>query len=198
MTKPTQLLALALLIMFARPSAGQTTNGNPGDGFQPLPRLVVQPDKDKNPVYVVNAKGKTLLGLDIQPNYVVANGRITSYTNTIKPREMAADSTNHPAANRVSQPPRPMLPQAAQKEFQTAIKSFLELKQKEPGRIVRLETLIAEANLQPEVQKKLLEIQKSVHDYINKKSPQDIEALERMSKPKEIMEHNGLPGNLVY
>jgi hypothetical protein len=48
------------------------------------------------------------------------------------------------------------------------------------------------------VAKKLQEIQRLVHDYVGKKSPKDIEALEIMTKPKEIMEHNGLPGNLVY
>ena len=46
-----------------------------------------------------------------------------------------------------------MIPQKAQKELETAYKALQDLQQKEPGRTLRLEKLVTEANEQPEVQR---------------------------------------------
>jgi len=171
----------------------QATINAPKDEFQPLPRLTVQTSNDQNAIYVVSPSGRAVLSPHFQPNYMVSNGKITPYKSVARPTVMTnSPSTDKPVSI------KPMLPAAADKEFQASVQALLDLKKKEPGRILRLQKLITEANQQPEVQKRLQEVQKAVHDYISKKSPEDLEALEKMEKPKEIMEHNGVPGNLVY
>ena len=193
MSNPINRLALGLLFICSLPAIAQPANVNQATNeFQPLPRLQVTPDQDKNKVYMMGPNGRIVVTDNLQPSFVISNGKVIPYTNSVRSRP-----TLPPGTNLVSQP-RSMLPEKAQAEFQAAIKTFIALKQKDPNRILRLEQLITEANEQPEVAKKLQEIQRLVHDYVGKKSPKDIEALEIMTKPKEIMEHNGLPGNLVY
>jgi flagellar basal body-associated protein FliL len=85
-----------------------------------------------------------------------------------------------------------------QKEFQKSLVAFTNLKKTDPEKVMHVEMLISTANKDPEIQKKVDEIRKFVHDYVAKQSPADLQTLEIMIKPKQILEHNGVPGNLVY
>jgi hypothetical protein len=196
MSKNLNIAIFCIVITCGIGARGQPTNaGLPGDDFKPLPRISGQ--QGSGPVYLIGPKGTTVYS-DMHPNYIVSGGKVVPYTNSAATLPSHTSGTNKVNRKYQPRPYQPMIPQKAQKELETAYKALQDLQQKEPGRTLRLEKLVTEANEQPEVQKKLKEIQKYVHDYVGKKSPADMEALEIMTKPKEIMQHNGLPGNIVY
>jgi len=194
-TTPTPALA------FPKPPPSNVfTNPSP-DGFKPLTRLRTQADASRNTVYVVGQPKGQLLDGGMTPNYVVVNGRVTPYTNLNKTISKGAPGFQKKdifKQNGINPASIPHLSVEQQKEFQKSLVAFTDLKKTDPEKVMHVEMLISTANKDPEIQKKLDEIRKFVHDYVAKQSPADLKTLEIMNKPKQILEHNGVPGNLVY
>lgn len=160
--------------------------------FKPLPRIQAGPpvDGSHNSLYIVGQpKGAVLLGNNVTPNYIVANGKVMPYTNSpVEYSNVAQTNINKQF----------LIPGSIQQEFSAAIAQLTDYRKQDPAKISHLQQIIGEAQLLPEVQQKIIEIRKLVHDYVNKKAPADMEALEVLTRPKEIMEQHGLSGNTVY
>ncbi len=200
-TRAQQVTAPTPALAFPKPPPSNIfTNPSP-DGFKPLTRLRTQTDAKRNTIYVVGQpKGQWLDG-GMTPNYIVANGRVIPYTNlnkTVSRGTPGFQNKDVLRQNGINSASLPHLSVAQQKEFQQSLVTFTELKKTDPEKVIHVEMLISAANKDPEIQKKLDDIRKFVHDYVAKQSPADLKTLEIMTKPKQILEHNGVPGNLVY
>jgi len=178
---------LPVFLLLCLPAYAQTND------FRPLPKLT--PPQSGNIYVAADPNTFRYGGSGPMPTHAVWNGRIVPLTNLV---QTASNNTNAPNPFPSIASPYSQLSAGAKAELTNAVTALNNIRVQQPGRIMHAQQAITAANMQPEVQKKLQAIRKLIRDYINTHSPTDVETVEIMAKPKDVMEHNGLPGNLVY
>lgn len=88
--------------------------------------------------------------------------------------------------------------QAEKTALNKAMAESSSVKLDEPARYARLLSNIQDANRLPEFKAKRAELEKIVSDYVLKNDPQDIESLEKLKKPLDILSHAGNNPVLIY
>jgi hypothetical protein len=183
-------LLLALLAFTARSVFADDTNE-----FRPLPKLS-SANRPNIKTYIAGTpSGNVVLGNNMRPDFVVQDGRIVPYTNNASPKVV---NTNNPTTTAREVDEFMKLSAEAQQQLKDAMLKLQNLREKQGGRIRHVQSMIARADQQPAIKQKILEVRKLVHDYISKNSPADIEALEVMTEGRDVMEHNGQVGSLIY